>query len=316
MADSRILTSTEKQTILRLYETKVNGQLPTIRAVAAQVGRSFSAVKRVVENAGVYRPERTPITTGERKRIIRLYRTKNGTRWMSTIEISKLVGRDAKTVWLVVAEAGVNRDRTESQRDLVTDEQRQAILHLSRTTRLGHLKIAKRLGMSRHTVSQVLTEAGERARRGHPRRAVEGVAPRGAVHHRVVPARTVLPRGCRADRQNGRRRVGPRAGSWPRSYTWGERQPGGAAEKGLREARHDGYPSAGPALDERGRDGESGEGARCPGRPDVGRVGGGAIVDEPDGDAGGLHRGVCLRVREAVRAQPARHDANTSFQAK
>ena len=161
VAGSRFLTPAEKQTILTLYHTKINGQWPTIKAVADQAGRSVDSVKRVAEKAGVYRPEKTPITTVERKLIIDLYLTKNGTRWMSTIEIGKVVGRHPKTVWAVVVDAGINRDLTESQRDQVTDEQRRVILHLYRTTRLGQPKIAQQVGLSRHTVCQVLKEAGE-----------------------------------------------------------------------------------------------------------------------------------------------------------
>lgn len=167
MARSRYLKPRDKQRILALYQTKVDGQLPTIRSVAERTGRSVATVRRLAERAGVYRPEKSPVTTAVRKRITELYQTMNGTRWMSTVEIAKVVGRDARTVWAVVAEAGINRDRTESQQTQVSEEQKKAIIHHYRTTRWGYPTIAEHVGVSRHAVYQVLKdEVGrlERAR--------------------------------------------------------------------------------------------------------------------------------------------------------
>ena len=158
MARSRYLKPREKQRILDLYQTKVDGQLPTIKSVAERTGRSVDTVRRLAEKAGVYRPEKNPMTTAERKRIIELYQTMNGTRWTSTLEIAKIVGRDAKTVWTVVTEAGISRDRTESQQTQVSAEEKQAIIHHYRTTRWGYPTIAEHVGVSRHAVYQVLTD--------------------------------------------------------------------------------------------------------------------------------------------------------------
>lgn len=155
---SRYLKPREKQRIIALYLTEVDGKLPTIKSVADYTGRSVDTVRRLVVNAGVYRREWVPVTTAQRKRIIELYLTKIGSRWMSTPEIGKIVGRDSRTVWAVVAEAGLNRNIAESRQTQISAEQKQAIIHHYRTTRWGCAAIAERVGLTRHTVAQVLKD--------------------------------------------------------------------------------------------------------------------------------------------------------------
>ena len=155
---SRYLKPREKQRIIALYQIEVDGKLPTIKSVAERTGRSADTIRRLVESAGVYRPEKVPVTTAERKRIIELYQSMNGTRWMSTPEIGRIVGRDTGTVWAVVVEAGINRDLSESLRTQVSEQQKQAIIHHYRTTRWGYPTIAEHVGISRHAVYQVLKD--------------------------------------------------------------------------------------------------------------------------------------------------------------
>ena len=103
MTASGHMTTAEKQAVLALYGTKVDGEWPSIRYVSQQTGRSVSAVGNLVRREGVYRPENNPLTAAEEKRIIELHQTRNGPRRPSVAEISRMVGRSQATVANVIA---------------------------------------------------------------------------------------------------------------------------------------------------------------------------------------------------------------------
>lgn len=160
------LTSAEEQKIIELYMTRVNGRWPTTSAIAEQVGRSRTAVENCVQRAGVARRRKPRLTEKEKRRIIDLYQTRNGTRWTSTLAISRLVHRPPSTIHRVVTEAGINRTVSDALTAYVTDALRQRIIHLYRTTGWSYPKVAEYLKIGSKVTYDVLDAANVIVRQG------------------------------------------------------------------------------------------------------------------------------------------------------
>lgn len=126
------LTEAERQKIIELYTTKFDDRWPTCTDIAREVGRSRGAVERVVDAAGLTRRgTKRRLTIAEQHCIIALYQAKDATRWISTPQIAKLVGRPASTVNRVLTEAGVAiRSVGEALRTQIPEELRARIIHL------------------------------------------------------------------------------------------------------------------------------------------------------------------------------------------
>ncbi|MGW5051496.1 helix-turn-helix domain-containing protein [Actinokineospora sp. NPDC004072] len=165
------LTAAEKQTIIDLYLTKVDGRWPTNTAIARQINRSRTAVENTIEKAGVARRKKRRLTTGEKKRIIALYQTWTGTRWTSTLEISKIVGRPPSTINRVVTEAGITRTISEALSAHVPGALRQQIIHLYTATGWSYPKVAEHLKIGSRVVYDVLDAADAIVRQGPNRMA-------------------------------------------------------------------------------------------------------------------------------------------------
>jgi len=103
VADSRRMTESEKQGILALYQTTVDGQWPTIDWVAKRSGRSPSTVGHLVRQAGVSHARKGRVTEAEVDRILELHRARNGPRRTNIAEISRMVKRNPHTVARVIA---------------------------------------------------------------------------------------------------------------------------------------------------------------------------------------------------------------------
>jgi transposase-like protein len=155
------LTDGERQKIIELYTTKVDGSWPTCTAVAREVGRSRGAVEQVIDQAGLTRRgRRRRVTAAERGRIVALYQTKKKNRWVSTLQIAGMVGRPASTVHRVPVEAGVDvRPVGEALRTQVPDELRTRIIHLYTRSGWSYPRVATYLGVSRDLAYMVLDEA-------------------------------------------------------------------------------------------------------------------------------------------------------------
>lgn len=165
------LTAAEKQTIIDLYLTKVDGRWPTNTAIARQIGCSRTAVESTVQKAGVTRRKKRRLTTGEKNRIIALYQTWTGTRWTSTTEISKIVGRPPSTINRVVTEAGITRTVSEALSAHVPVALRQQIIHLYTATGWSYPKVAEHLKIGSRVVYDVLDAADAIVRQGPNRMA-------------------------------------------------------------------------------------------------------------------------------------------------
>src|SRR3954447_16096943 len=82
MGSVKYLTASEKQKIIELSQTHIDGRLPTYTEISRQVGRCRATVRRVLEATRGPNPRPRRLTIGEKNRIIKLYQTRNGNRWM------------------------------------------------------------------------------------------------------------------------------------------------------------------------------------------------------------------------------------------
>jgi transposase len=155
------VTDAERQKIIELYTTKVDGRWPTCTDIAREVDRSRGVVERVVDKARLTRRgKKRRLTTAERRRIMELYQKKNGNRWISTTQVAKQVGRPASTVHRVLAQAGVEvRPPAEALRTQVSDELRERIIGLYTRSGWSYPRVAEHLGVSSSTAYTVLDEA-------------------------------------------------------------------------------------------------------------------------------------------------------------
>lgn len=153
------LADSEKQVILAMHEERVDGRQRTYTEIAHKVGRSRHAVKRVIERVHGASPRVRRCTTGETRRIIELYQTRRGNRWLSTVEIAKIVGRSSTFVHDVVTHAGVARSHSEAATMYIPPETRYSIIILSIEFRWTKARIAQRFGVKVAMVSKVLNEA-------------------------------------------------------------------------------------------------------------------------------------------------------------
>ena len=162
------LSAAEEQKIVELYVTKVDGRWPTCTAIARDVQRSRGAVERVIEESGfVRRGTRRRLTAGEKRRIVELYQTKTGSRWTSTTEISRILGRSPTTVNQVLTQAGVApRTVSEALRLQVSESLQQQIIHVYVATGWSYPKVAKYLGIHSSTAYTVLDRTNVIVRRG------------------------------------------------------------------------------------------------------------------------------------------------------
>lgn len=153
-------TPEEREQILTFYQTEVDEELPTLRETADHIGRNMTTVRGVVQQAGVYRPEKTFVTTAVMFRVVKLYLTKENNRWLSTVEVGKRVGLDSKTVWSLVDRAGVRRSRSEAHRRTPSEDVCKEIIYWFRVLRSAP-KAASRLGISEYFVYEVLRSNDE-----------------------------------------------------------------------------------------------------------------------------------------------------------
>lgn len=155
------VTTAERQKIIELYTTKIDGRWPTCTDIAREVGRSRGTVERVVDAARLTRRgKKRRLTASERRRIVALYETKNGNRWTSTTQIAQQVGRPASTIHRVLAAAGVEiRPPAEALRIQVSDELRERIIHLYTRSGWSYPRVAAHLGVSAGTAYAVLDQA-------------------------------------------------------------------------------------------------------------------------------------------------------------
>jgi len=158
MAGVKHMTASEKQKIIELSQTRVNGHVPTYTEISLQVGRSRASVRRVLERAHGVKPRARRLTVGEQKRIIELYQTRTDGRWMSTVEVGKTVGRSAGFVHDVVTRAGVARNHSEAATVEIPASLRWLIIRLSVEDRWSAVKIAAAVQLKVTMVLKVLNE--------------------------------------------------------------------------------------------------------------------------------------------------------------
>jgi len=159
MAGVKHMTASEKQKIIELSQTRVNGHVPTYTEISRQVGRSRASVRRVLERAHGVKPRARRLTMGEQKRIIELYQTRAGSRWTSTVEVGKTVGRSTGVVHDVVTRAGVARNHREAATVELPASLRWQIIRLAVEDRWSAVKIAGHVGLKVTKVLKVLREA-------------------------------------------------------------------------------------------------------------------------------------------------------------
>jgi hypothetical protein len=158
MAGVKHMTASEKQKIIELSQTRANGHVPTYTEISLQVGRSRASVRRVLDRAHGVKPRARRLTVGEKKRIIELYQTRTGNRWMSTVEVGKIVGRSPGFVHDVVRRAGVARNHSEAATVELPASLRWQIVRLSVDDRWSAVKIACAIQLKVTMVRKVLSE--------------------------------------------------------------------------------------------------------------------------------------------------------------
>lgn len=159
MAGVKHMTVGERQKIIELAQTRVDGRSLSYTDVGRLVGRSRNSVRWVLERAQGVKPRARRLTVKETKRIIELYQTRNGNKWMSTVEVGKAVGRSAGTVHEVVTKAGIARTRSEAATVHLPEHLRQRIICLHLDHGWSSARIADVFKLKTTMVCKVLNEA-------------------------------------------------------------------------------------------------------------------------------------------------------------
>jgi hypothetical protein len=159
MGSVKYLTASEKQKIIELSQTHIDGRLPTYTEISRQVGRCRATVRRVLEATRGPNPRPRRLTIGEKNRIIKLYQTRNGNRWMSTVQVAKIVDRTPSLIHDVVKSAGIARNHREAATITLPASLRWQIIRLSVEDQWPATKIAGHHQLTVAMVFKVLREA-------------------------------------------------------------------------------------------------------------------------------------------------------------
>lgn len=155
----RRLTAAEERLIITLWSTPVAGVRPSVSSIARQVERSRSAVEHCLRRAGLLDGPQARVTKEEKERIVTLYQTRVGERYLSMPEVAELVGRATNTVHRVLTEAGAARTLAEVRPRQLTAETRERIVQVFRVTGWSYLKVADFLDLRPHVVYAELRHA-------------------------------------------------------------------------------------------------------------------------------------------------------------